>query len=364
MNPNASNSSNAPAHFHAFRCSRCNVINYAEDDKTTICGRCENLPETEPAPLIECNICYDEKPTENFDLNAINRQIICNCNIKLCIQCAGNLTKCPFCRRVGFLRNTTASPPLPVINNIHFAPIDFDPVRENHTLTSAEYYAQAVARFRINQCFQFNRVIFEYIFAVPESQRTPEMNAYVYLVDEVINNIDGPVSMENFTITETEFIANSQIRPYNFHTVETQQLPTSWIIYIRDREDNINVYKFLLYTAEELASEIDDQLHYNISLHNRERLRPFIGSNNIRRALTFENPIWDTIYDNQDNDFLLSIIDTDEYIADMIGRNDFTDVLDLNREGFHFIDTAEEWGRNNEEELTTIIYLTDGGYEF
>ena len=285
---------------------------------------------TQPSQTNECSICYDEKPSAEFDLSANNLRIVCECyqidrEKRICLTCCGILTRsaCPFCRRFNFLR---------VLGNNVLPPLVFTPlnVGEQSFQTLTNEQVNTLLLPHINNMFSFNSQMYERIHNRGTSEHTELERFYLHLVDNIVDDICNNEDME-YTSNDFVFTAEFPSRilnstPYDFLQ---EELPVDiegrqFYLYLRDG-NSYRRYFISSYNSEEYAEKVrEEYLRNQIAFFTNDYICRFITNRETRRALDEDPHVLDAIRTAEGHEFLFSLVDADEMTADIIDDGELT----------------------------------------
>ena len=393
--------------FFAFRCSNCAIMNYSSKEGENECRKCKTIinvipaeedAEPEKTPTEKCNICLDDKTTNEFNHNVANRKIVCPCfafsGHHICINClqgleTSNNLNCPFCRREGFLARLENGETIPILPEesddesenleseydseieepsgfVSGLPIITNEAWENTPETTQRTHTME----RFITATIYNTELYNWII-YGENLDSPYNCLYYYLYHDLIRRVGNRIIRPNdFFICRTQFVpftyAERLPRPFEFNLIEQHQgiNDTEYFdVYIRDEENDsyFNLYQISVFTRDTLINQIDDNL--NLSRLSPSVVNQFINCPRIRRNLTPENPIWEFIADVDDyrcEGFLEAIIDREALIDSLISNDTYSDVLGLGGSGFYHCSFADYSEIDHLQHYSYIVETDDG----
>lgn len=298
-----------------------------------------NTNPTEPLSH-ECSVCYDDKPSGDFDLSGNYLETLCECYKRdseklLCLECCRRLrigeNRCPFCRRFNFLRNTRIS---------SLVPSCFDYEHRYTHISNADYNALSqeqkdeYRRVYMASCYEFNARLYEHITQTPENEMPNAHRLYMYIFREAIQHIsenDDTLNGEanNWFITndDNNFLTAGLA---NFSPATSDLLNEPLYIYIRDEntEDGYRRYVFTTYSPEDVISYAEEYIDNNIRYMSPSFIHHFIPEGTTRLAMRPNNTtLWEHIQSDECfNDLLTSLIDIPEMVDCIISGASPSDI--------------------------------------
>ena len=286
----------------------------------------ENANPTAPLSY-ECSVCYDDKPSADFDLSGNCLKTLCECYARdsekrLCLDCVRTLrrgeNKCPFCRRLNFLSNT----------RLNVVPSCFDFEHRYVRISNEAYEAlteadKSVYRRRyIESCYEFNASLFDHINRTPEAEMPNAHRLYMEIYREAVQRITQYDSADlsydpiNWFITEDDAnILRARMTNFRPSGVENLLCDTLYI-HIRDTNatDGYRRYSFTTYAPEDVVSHAEEYIENNILYMSRSFIYDFIPEGTTRRAMRINNDaLWEQMQgDECFRELLLSLVDLPE----------------------------------------------------